>query len=813
MDNSTQKPTVIITGSSGFIGKAIAARLSPQFTVIGFDQKISGSSKDSENYEVDISSLNSISQALELVKVKHGNHIASVVHLAAYYSFAEEESPQYEKITVKGTENLLTALNNYTVEQFVFSSTMLVHKPAQKGEKIKETSPVEPSWAYPASKVAAEKILKGSSSDIPIVSLRIAGVYDDRCHSIPISNQIVRIYEKHLSSHFFPGDSSKGQAFIHLNDLVDAIDKVVQKRKQLPKQLDLLLGEPEVVSYNQLQEKIGQLLYSHEWDSLKVPTWFAKTGAWLQHHTPFIRKPFVKHWMIDFADDHYDLDITQAQRLLNWHPNHQLKKTIPLMLDALKTDPVRWYKENKLEIPNRLARALGRMQGEGSGFEVPSQIYIRQLNALNFMNILWGLWLISDSVTHLSNAAVLRSEVVSGLLVILLSGLTFWTLWAWPRWLSAIAGVWILFAPLAFWTPSSTSYSLGNLLGLLIILCSCYQPAKHYYAVPEVLNTPQNWDYNPSAWSQRIPIITLAFLGFFIARYMAAYQLGHTNTVWDPVFDQQTATILKSDISKAFPVSDAGLGAFSYLLDAVSGMIGDKRRWRTMPWMVILFGFMIIPPGVTSIVLVILQPVGVGAWCFLCLLTAFIMLVMVSPALDEVVATVQFLRQSHREGKPFWRTFLRGIPLTTEEIVELPAEKFNEKTQKIKSAIPWGLVGCCFISFLLMAVPTYLQLPKSASDIIHMCSALLVTFSIIALSEIARPVRILNIIVGFILAVAIGVSGELELSLKWEIILSSLLVILLSLPKGQFFKHFGSYDKLARWSVFDIFSKQKEVPS
>lgn len=800
MAELTKKPMVIITGSSGFIGQAVTKRLTQRYKVIGLDQKIpQKSDDDTENYEIDISSSESISGALGKIKSKHGNRIASVVHLAAYYSFSEKESPQYEKITVKGTEKILNLLKDFEVEQFIFSSTMLVHQSAEKGEKITEASPVNPSWAYPESKVAAEKILKKQHGDIPLVNLRIAGIYDDRGHSIPITNNIMRIYEKHLSSHLYPGDPSKGQTFLHLDDLVDAIDKLVEKRQTLPHQLDLLLGESKAMSYDELQDDIGRLLYRHEWDTVKIPSWFAKLGSWFQQHIPFIRKPFIKPWMIDFADDNYDLDITRAQELLDWKPRHELRKTLPVIIEAFKKDPQQWYKENKLEPPMGLLRLFGRMPRENESFEVPSAIYLTQLNALNLLNILWGLWLMSDSVTRISSSSMIISEVASGASVIVLSGLALWTLWQWPRWLSAVIGLWILFAPLALWTESAAAYSTGNIVGLLVVICGSYQPARKVLSAPSALDNPPGWDYNPSSWTQRLPVVTLAFLGFFVARYMAAFQLEHTTTVWDPIFGGQTETTLTSDISKSFPVSDAGLGAFSYLLDAISGIIGDRRRWKTMPWMVILFGLMIIPPGVTSIALIILQPVGVGAWCFLCLLTALIMLLMVAPALDEIVATIQFLIKSHKLKKPFWQTFLRGEPISSDEI---PESSQAENKIKLKPALPISLAVCVVIGGWLMFLPALFAVAKPASNLIYFSSALIITFSIIGLSQIARPARFLNLIICAVLTIGIWILAGSSLETRWVVTLSSIAIVALSFPKGKFRSHFGSYDKLARWSPF-----------
>jgi hypothetical protein len=107
---------------------------------------------------------------------------------------------------------------------------------------------------------------------------------------------------------------------------------------------------------------------------------------------------------------------------------------------------------------------------------------------------------------------------------------------------------------------------------------------------------PPGWSYNPSAWSQRLWIVGIALVGFGIATYLALYQYDVVTDVWEPFFGSGSRTILDSWVSELLPVSDAALGAFSYLLDAVSGVIGGKRRWRTMPWMQYAAGCRIDPP-------------------------------------------------------------------------------------------------------------------------------------------------------------------------------------------------------------------------
>jgi uncharacterized membrane protein len=174
----------------------------------------------------------------------------------------------------------------------------------------------------------------------------------------------------------------------------------------------------------------------------------------------------------------------------------------------------------------------------------------------------------------------------------------------------------------------------------------------------EIEKIPPGWDYNPSSWQQRIPLVIIGLIGFLIALYLGLYQLEIFPTVWEPFFGDGSERVLNSFISEAFPVPDALLGAFGYLLDVVTGIIGKTDRWKTRPWIVILFGIAVGPLGLVSVVLVIFQPVLVGAWCTLCMVTAVISVVMISPALDELLASLQYLQRVKKTGQSVWKAFL-----------------------------------------------------------------------------------------------------------------------------------------------------------
>jgi len=172
---------------------------------------------------------------------------------------------------------------------------------------------------------------------------------------------------------------------------------------------------------------------------------------------------------------------------------------------------------------------------------------------------------------------------------------------------------------------------------------------------------PPGWTVNPSSWSQRIPIIVLAVFGGFAAIWLALYQQEIVDTVWEPFFGDGTEDIVResgfSEFFERFPVGDAALGAAGYIADAVTGAIGGTKRWRTMPWIVVIFGAFVGPFGVISVMLTIFQPVLYSSFCTLCLFSGVVSLAMIGPGLDEVLASLQYLKRERLRGHSTWRVF------------------------------------------------------------------------------------------------------------------------------------------------------------
>ncbi len=172
------------------------------------------------------------------------------------------------------------------------------------------------------------------------------------------------------------------------------------------------------------------------------------------------------------------------------------------------------------------------------------------------------------------------------------------------------------------------------------------------------------WRKNPSAWSHRIKVAILASIGAALAAYMSLYQLHLTASVWDPVFGGGTERVLASQLSQAlyriFHVPDALLGALAYSTEILFTLAGSTRRWQDRPWLVALFGVNVLALACAGVALVAAQGLVVKSWCFLCLATTLISLILAVLSAGEVYACLHYLGRVRRRSGRFqvvWDAF------------------------------------------------------------------------------------------------------------------------------------------------------------
>jgi nucleoside-diphosphate-sugar epimerase len=814
------KPVVIVTGAAGNIGQALSQTLRSRYTVIGLDRK--AAKHTDAGYEFDLTSEDSVDQAVKKISQAHGKEIAAVVHLAAYFDFTGEKSPLYDEVNVQGTRNLLRALRKHCrVERFIYSSTMLVHKPGKPGTKTTEESPVEPQWVYPQSKAETEAVVRQCAGDMPYTLLRLAGLYDEQTAVPTLAHQIARTYEEDFKSHLYAGDIHAGQAFVHRDDMMDAFVRTIDRRAQLPKENIMLVGEDTTIGYEDLQNRLGRLIHGDDkWRTISLPQPVAKAGAWVEEKAePLIpdeidhgEKPFIRPFMIDMASDHYELDISRARELLGWEPRHNLYDTLEAIISHLKSDPLGWYKKNRITPPDWMTAAREHETNPNEVSEAYHHQYQHEHREhlwAHFFNMGLGLWLLMSAPTmNYTGTAMAFSDLFAGVALIVLGFLSLSWRQTWARWAAAGVGLWLLFAPLLFWTTNASAYLNSTLVGMLAIafaVASRPAPGVSPAAAMTGPTLPPGWDVNPSSWVQRIPIIVLALVGLVISRYLTAYQLGHIDTVWEPFFsgsktDPQNGTeeIITSSVSEAWPVPDAGLGALTYALEILTGLIGSTRRWRIMPWLIVLFGIMIVPLGVISITFIIIQPIVIGTWCTLCLIAAAAMLVQIPYSLDELVATGQFLYRRKKAGRPLLKVFFSGD--TDIGKTERIKDDFHRRPLDVVKDIvgggvnlPWNMMACIAIGVWLMCTRLVLGNEIALANWEYLIGALIITVAVCAFAEVARPARFLIIPLAAVLFIVPFVYDAGTVAMVADIICGAALIAL-SFRRGRVEGRYGDWN-------------------
>jgi len=230
---------ILLTGSSGFIGSHLLAKLSEKF---GKDETISLTSLPINGYKYIIHN----NYNIDVLKTSL-NHldISTVIHVGSFIPKIGSETNNIADCNsnIFNTYKLLDSLSGKHISKLIFISTVDVYG---EDEIITEESPLNPYSLYGQSKLYCERMIKiwGDKNNVDIQILRIGHVYGPGEEKY---KKIIPVTMERLLNGLAPqiwGNGTEIRSFIFVTDVVNAILKAIE--------LNHCFGPINIVSGNKI---------------------------------------------------------------------------------------------------------------------------------------------------------------------------------------------------------------------------------------------------------------------------------------------------------------------------------------------------------------------------------------------------------------------------------------------------------------------------------------------------------------------------------------------------------------------------------
>lgn len=242
---------ILITGSSGFIGKHLVEYLFDEGHVLFLIERKTRLDKSERISHISVDlSLPGFSELLP-------QGIDCIIHLAQSQRYRDfpDGTIDMMRINISSTVELLEWARVTGVKQFILTSTANVYKPSM--ELLTEKSPTNPSSFYGASKLSAELCAINYQQFYQVDILRCFTVFGPGQKNMLIQNLIDRV------ENGFPITLSKGAGIyltpIYVSDVVKAIGNLFLLSKLNGERIVNVCGD-QVVSLFELVKIIERLL-------------------------------------------------------------------------------------------------------------------------------------------------------------------------------------------------------------------------------------------------------------------------------------------------------------------------------------------------------------------------------------------------------------------------------------------------------------------------------------------------------------------------------------------------------------------------
>jgi len=348
-------PGLVITGSSGFLGRHLLERLEDDYRIFGIARRSPAQTgapihRNITWFQVDIADRDALATAFRRIREQGGAE--RVIHLAAHYDFTGEDHPEYRRTNVDGMRNVLEECRELHLKRFVFASSVAAcdflstKNPARV---VDEATAADASHPYGRSKRKGEEMLAEFRDEIPSCIVRFAALFSDWCEYPPLFIFLKTWLSSSWRRKIIGGRGGFGIPYLHVREAA-RVTVAAMQQDHLGHGEVILASPNGTVTNRQLYEKATLHYFGSPSQTINLPRVLCSTGMYGRDRVMRLlgHRPFERPWMSRYIDRQLRVDASRSQDRIGWTPRGRLMvlRRLPFMIENFKTDPTEWYRRN-----------------------------------------------------------------------------------------------------------------------------------------------------------------------------------------------------------------------------------------------------------------------------------------------------------------------------------------------------------------------------------------------------------------------------------------------------------------------------------
>ncbi|MGE5257790.1 MAG: NAD-dependent epimerase/dehydratase family protein [Hyphomicrobiales bacterium] len=347
--------TVVITGSSGYLGSALCAGLAGDHRIVGVDLRhpspaLRQSTPEAVWENLDISDAEAVSSAFQRAVRTHGG-IDFIIHLAAYYHYGRRWRREYDIHNIQGTRNVIEAACRAGTGRLIFAASIASLVPPAAGAALTEEAGDVAEFPYCRSKAAGERLCAERLNDLPAVVMRLGGVFSDWCELPPLYT-LMRLWTRRGPiGRCIPGRGKTGFPYIHRNEVVRVVRRIIEKNETLARHEVLFASEDGCTCHEDLFGPIrrlgGQDLSA---GPIHIPPQLAIWFLYLKLAANGLafRRTYEQPWMLAYADRPLRVDTRSTRQKLDWNSKdeYRILNRLPTLMANYRNHRRYWQARN-----------------------------------------------------------------------------------------------------------------------------------------------------------------------------------------------------------------------------------------------------------------------------------------------------------------------------------------------------------------------------------------------------------------------------------------------------------------------------------